>query len=46
MIYKAPGESQEDWGALVEAMEGTEGVSLAFEDDGGVRVTWEKPLED
>lgn len=46
VIYKAPEESQEDWGTLVEAMEGTDGVSLAFQDDGGVHVAWEKPSED
>lgn len=46
VIYKAPEESQEDWGTLVEAMEGTDGVRLAFQDDGGVHVSWEKPLED
>lgn len=46
VIYKAPEESQADWGALVEAMEGTDGVSLAFQDDGGVHVSWEKPSED
>lgn len=46
LIYKAPEEFQEDWSALVEAMEGTDGVRLIFQDDGGVHVAWEKPLED
>ena len=46
VIYKAPEESQENWGALVDAMEETDGVTLVFQDDGGVHVSWEKPLED
>lgn len=46
VIYKAPEESQEDWGSLVDAMEETDGVSLVFQDDGGVHVSWEKPSED
>ncbi|MNO55169.1 hypothetical protein D3C76_456550 [compost metagenome] len=46
VICKAPEELQEDWDALVNAIEETDGVSLTFGDDGGVRVTWEKPLED
>lgn len=46
VIYKSPEESREDWDALMGAIEETDGVSLAVEDDGGVRVTWEKPLED
>lgn len=46
VIYKAPDESQENWGALVDAMEETDGVTLVFQDDGGVHVSWEKPLED
>lgn len=46
VIYRAPEEASEDWGSLVEAMEGTDGVSLVLQDDGGVRVSWEKHRED
>lgn len=46
VIYKSPEESQEDWDALLGAIAETDGVSLVVEDDAGVRVTWEKPLED
>lgn len=43
VIYKSPEESQEDWDALLGAIEETDGVRLVAEDDAGVRVTWEKP---
>lgn len=46
VIYRAPEEANEDWNALVDAMEETDGVSLVFQEDSGVRVSWEKPIED
>lgn len=43
IIYKAPDEAQEDWDQIIEAITETDGVYVAFQDDGATRVYWDVP---
>ena len=46
IIYKASDESQQDWDQIIEAITETDGVHVAFEDDGATRVYWDVPEND
>lgn len=45
LLYKSPDEQQEDWDLIIEAILETDGVDISYEDDGAVRVRWEKLAE-
>ena len=45
VISKKPEELDDDWQLLLEQIGETDGVNLAFQDDGGVRIFWDVPDE-
>ena len=46
VIHKLPGESEELWEDMITSIGDTDGVHVTFQDDGGVKIFWDKPKKE
>ncbi|MFN3354839.1 MAG: DUF1654 domain-containing protein [Pseudomonas sp.] len=46
LIFRLPGEPEDEWQRLLEEIAENDNVTLAYRDDGGVQIFWVVPKED